>query len=73
VRRGRAFFSLLSFASRWGDDATAASTRWARAVAFLDYDEGAGWQLLQSMLAADWRARPAAADVLRHRFFRPKW
>lgn len=47
------------------------SGSWARAVEFLDLDDGAGWQLLQSLLAPDWHVRPSASEVLRHRFFRP--
>jgi len=42
-----------------------------RAVEFLDNDDGAGWQLLQSLLSPDWRVRPSPSEVLRHRFFRP--
>jgi hypothetical protein len=40
-------------------------------VEFLDQDDSAGWQLLQTLLAPDWRVRPSASEVLRHRFFRP--
>ncbi|XP_027361142.1 uncharacterized protein LOC113869160 [Abrus precatorius] len=38
------------------------------AVEFLDLGGGAGWELLQAMLNADFRKRPAAEAVLKHRF-----
>lgn len=45
-----------------------ADDNWAEAVKFLDLGEGAGWELLQAMLNADYRQRPIAEAVLNHRF-----
>ncbi|KAL1355590.1 hypothetical protein HN51_007613 [Arachis hypogaea] len=42
--------------------------RLAKAVEFLDLGDGAGWELLQAMLNADFRKRPIAQAVLNHRF-----
>ncbi|WJX60101.1 hypothetical protein P8452_45339 [Trifolium repens] len=38
------------------------------AIEFLDLGDGAGWELLQAMLNADFRKRPTAEAVLNHRF-----
>lgn len=46
----------------------AADERWANAVAFLDSNDGAGWDLLQAMLNPDYRLRPSADTALMHRF-----
>ncbi|EEF42378.1 uncharacterized protein LOC8280489 [Ricinus communis] len=45
-----------------------ADDRLEEAVKFLDLGDGAGWQLLQAMLNADFRKRPMAEAVLNHRF-----
>ncbi|PNX66330.1 ATP binding protein, partial [Trifolium pratense] len=36
------------------------------AIEFLDLGDGAGWELLQAMLNADFRKRPTAEAVLNH-------
>ena len=46
-----------------------AEEAWAAATALLAERDGAGWDLLQSMLAPDWRGRPSAAQCLQHPFF----
>ena len=46
-----------------------AEEAWAPATALLGSRGGAGWGLLQAMLAPDWRARPSAAQCLQHPFF----
>eukprot|EP00250_Pteridium_aquilinum_P022724 c25611_g1_i1 orf=142-1485(+) len=38
------------------------------AIKFLDLGDGAGWELLQAMLNADYRQRPIIEAVLNHRF-----
>ncbi|KAG4972797.1 hypothetical protein AAZX31_11G009700 [Glycine max] len=45
-----------------------ADDRLVNAVEFLDLGDGAGWELLQAMLNADFRKRPTAEAVLNHRF-----
>ncbi|KAK7308000.1 hypothetical protein VNO77_41543 [Canavalia gladiata] len=45
-----------------------ADDRLLNAVNFLDLGNGAGWELLQAMLNADFRKRPTAEAVLNHRF-----
>ncbi|KAK7308877.1 hypothetical protein RJT34_05187 [Clitoria ternatea] len=45
-----------------------ADDRLVNAVEFLDLGNGAGWELLQAMLNADFRKRPTAEAVLNHRF-----
>ncbi|WVZ11605.1 hypothetical protein V8G54_016135 [Vigna mungo] len=45
-----------------------ADDRLVNAVEFLDLGDGAGWELLQTMLNADFRKRPTAEAVLNHRF-----
>ncbi|KAH7687295.1 [RNA-polymerase]-subunit kinase protein [Dioscorea alata] len=45
-----------------------ADDRLTEAVKFLDLGEGAGWELLQAMLSPDFRQRPIANTVLKHRF-----
>ncbi|KAI5084689.1 hypothetical protein GOP47_0000858 [Adiantum capillus-veneris] len=45
-----------------------ADDNWVEAIKFLDLGEGAGWELLQAMLNADYRQRPIAEAVLNHRF-----
>ncbi|XP_010549842.1 PREDICTED: uncharacterized protein LOC104820893 isoform X2 [Tarenaya hassleriana] len=45
-----------------------ADERLEEAVRFLDIGDGAGWDLLQAMLNADYSKRPMAEAVLRHRF-----
>ncbi|KAG9454392.1 hypothetical protein H6P81_007296 [Aristolochia fimbriata] len=45
-----------------------ADDRLAEAVKFLDLGGGAGWELLQAMLNPDFRQRPVAQGVLKHRF-----
>ncbi|RDX97131.1 hypothetical protein CR513_20135, partial [Mucuna pruriens] len=45
-----------------------ADDRLVNAVQFLDLGDGAGWELLQAMLNADFRKRPTAEAVLNHRF-----
>ncbi|MED6204569.1 hypothetical protein PIB30_010118 [Stylosanthes scabra] len=45
-----------------------ADDRLVKAVEFLDLGDGAGWELLQAMLNADFRKRPIAQAVLNHRF-----
>ncbi|XP_073130711.1 uncharacterized protein [Henckelia pumila] len=44
-----------------------ADDRLVEAVKFLDLDDRAGWELLQSMLNRDFRQRPIAEAVLNHR------
>ncbi|CAK8539218.1 unnamed protein product [Lathyrus sativus] len=45
-----------------------ADDRLVNAIEFLDLGNGAGWELLQAMLNADFRKRPTAEAVLSHRF-----
>ncbi|KAL3565240.1 hypothetical protein D5086_033286 [Populus alba] len=45
-----------------------ADDRLEEAVKFLDLGDRAGWQLLQAMLNPDFRKRPIAEAVLKHRF-----
>ncbi|KAK7405955.1 hypothetical protein VNO78_07567 [Psophocarpus tetragonolobus] len=45
-----------------------ADDKLVNAVEFLDLGDGAGWELLQAMLNADFRKRPTAEAVLNHRF-----
>ncbi|CAJ1926436.1 unnamed protein product [Sphenostylis stenocarpa] len=45
-----------------------ADDRLVNAVEFLDLGDGAGWELLQAMLNAEFRKRPTAEAVLNHRF-----
>ncbi|XP_020230095.1 uncharacterized protein LOC109810903 [Cajanus cajan] len=45
-----------------------ADDKLVNAVEFLDLGDGAGWELLQAMLNADFRRRPTAEAVLNHRF-----
>ncbi|KAM0935389.1 putative protein kinase [Dioscorea sansibarensis] len=45
-----------------------ADDRLTEAVKFLDLGEGAGWELLRAMLSPDYRQRPIANTVLKHRF-----
>ncbi|KAL9327870.1 hypothetical protein ACSQ67_002873 [Phaseolus vulgaris] len=45
-----------------------ADDKLVNAVEFLDLGNGAGWELLQTMLNADFRKRPTAEAVLNHRF-----
>lgn len=45
-----------------------ADERWARAVAFLERGNGAGWDLLGAMLNPNWRLRPTAESCLKHPF-----
>lgn len=45
-----------------------ADDNWIEAVKFLDQGDGAGWELLQAMLNADYRQRPIVEAVLNHRF-----
>eukprot|EP00262_Sarcandra_glabra_P008144 TRINITY_DN21381_c0_g1_i2.p1 TRINITY_DN21381_c0_g1~~TRINITY_DN21381_c0_g1_i2.p1 ORF type:complete len:430 (-),score=60.26 TRINITY_DN21381_c0_g1_i2:118-1407(-) len=45
-----------------------ADDRLLEAVKFLDLGDGAGWELLQSMLNPDYRQRPIAEAILSHRF-----
>ncbi|KAJ8506457.1 hypothetical protein OPV22_007343 [Ensete ventricosum] len=47
-----------------------ADDRLLEAVKFLDLGDGAGWELLQAMLNRDYRQRPIAEAVLKHR---SKW
>eukprot|EP00252_Welwitschia_mirabilis_P020156 TRINITY_DN4877_c0_g1_i2.p1 TRINITY_DN4877_c0_g1~~TRINITY_DN4877_c0_g1_i2.p1 ORF type:complete len:282 (-),score=56.99 TRINITY_DN4877_c0_g1_i2:472-1317(-) len=42
--------------------------RWSKTVCFLDQCDKAGWELLQAMLNPDYRQRPTAEAVLKHRF-----
>ncbi|KAI6672149.1 hypothetical protein NL676_000055 [Syzygium grande] len=45
-----------------------ADDRLLEAVKFLDLGDGAGWELLQAMLNPDYRKRPIAEAVAKHRF-----
>ena len=45
-----------------------ADERWQLAVAFLNEDIGAGWDLIQSMIFPDYRLRPTADSCLKHPF-----
>ncbi|KAM7499879.1 hypothetical protein LguiA_024293 [Lonicera macranthoides] len=45
-----------------------ADDRLLEAVKFLDLGDGAGWELLQAMLDPDFRKRPIAEAVVKHRF-----
>ncbi|KAL5834639.1 hypothetical protein ACOSQ4_014136 [Xanthoceras sorbifolium] len=45
-----------------------ADDRLLEAVRFLDLGDGAGWELLQAMLNPDFRNRPIAEAVIKHRF-----
>ncbi|XP_030534173.2 uncharacterized protein LOC115743503 [Rhodamnia argentea] len=45
-----------------------ADDRLLEAVKFLDLGDGAGWELLQAMLNPDYRKRPIAEAVVKHRF-----
>ncbi|CAG9464847.1 unnamed protein product [Pedinophyceae sp. YPF-701] len=45
-----------------------ADDRWSDAVDFLNIGKGAGWELLEAMLAPDWRKRPTAESCLKHPF-----
>ena len=45
-----------------------ADERWLTAVAFLDNEGGAGWDLLGAMLRPEWRQRPTAESCLNHPF-----
>ncbi|KAI3411309.1 Protein kinase domain-containing protein [Psidium guajava] len=45
-----------------------ADDRLLEAVKFLDLGDGAGWELLQAMLNPDYRKRPVAEAVVKHRF-----
>ncbi|XP_057450187.1 uncharacterized protein LOC130741341 isoform X2 [Lotus japonicus] len=45
-----------------------ADDRLVDGVEFLDLGNGAGWEILQAMLNADFRKRPTAEAVLNHRF-----
>lgn len=47
-----------------------ADERWLGAVAFLDNDGGAGWDLLGAMLCPQWRQRPTAESCLNHPFLK---
>jgi hypothetical protein len=47
-----------------------ADERWAGAVAFLDADGRAGWELLAAMLNSEWRRRPTAESCLNHPFLK---
>jgi hypothetical protein len=47
-----------------------ADERWLGAVAFLDNDGGAGWDLLGAMLSPQWRQRPTAESCLNHPFLK---
>lgn len=47
-----------------------ADERWLNAVAFLDNDGGAGWDLLGAMLRPEWRQRPTAESCLNHPFLK---
>lgn len=50
-------------------DFCAADERWTRAVDVLDANSGAGWDLLQAMMNADWKKRPTVEEVQQHPFF----
>ncbi|XP_004511420.1 uncharacterized protein [Cicer arietinum] len=45
-----------------------ADDKLVNAIEFLDLGNGAGWELLQAMLNADFRKRPTADAVMNHRF-----
>ena len=45
-----------------------ADDRWREGVAFLAAEDGAGWELVGSMVQRDWSRRPTAASCLNNRF-----